>query len=79
MSIAPESPPPAPRSGFLTAVMVLVGIILLLPGLCAVIFGLGEFTGSSVDPTVMLLVLIGLALGAVGIWLIWNAIRGPRR
>ena len=38
----PASPPtgmPPPRSGCLTAFMVLVGIVLLLPGLCAVIFG----------------------------------------
>ena len=32
-------PPPPPRNGCLTAFMALVGIVLLLPGLCAVIFG----------------------------------------
>ena len=38
--IAPPSrhaPPPPPRSGCATALMVIVGIILLLPGLCAIL------------------------------------------
>jgi hypothetical protein len=56
--------------------MVIAGLILLLPGLCAVIFGANEFTSSGTDPVVRLLVMIGLALGALGIWLIWRAIRG---
>jgi hypothetical protein len=79
----PTSPPqpssPAQRSGCLTAFMILAGLILLLPGLCAVIFGIGEFSSSSTDPVVMTLVTVGLILGAVGIGMIWTAIRGRAR
>jgi hypothetical protein len=74
----PAPPPPDQRSGCLTAFMVIAGLILLLPGLCAVIFGAGELTGSSVDPTILVLVLFGLALGFGGVMLIWSAIRGRR-
>jgi hypothetical protein len=71
MSTVPETPPPAPprlpppaqRSGCLTAIMVVAGLIMLLPGLCAIIFGVGSLTGSSIDPTVLTLVVIGLAVG----------------
>jgi hypothetical protein len=83
MSITPESPspqlpPPARRSGCLTAFMVIAGLILLLPGLCAVFFGANEFTSPASDPVVTLLVVIGLALGALGVGMIWSAIRGRR-
>jgi hypothetical protein len=56
--------------------MVVAGLILLLPGLCAIFFGANEFTSWGNDPVVTLLVVIGLALGALGIWLIWGAVRG---
>jgi hypothetical protein len=55
--------------------MVIAGLILLLPGLCAIFFGANEFTSWGSDPLVTLLVMIGLALGALGIWLIWRAVR----
>jgi hypothetical protein len=58
--------------------MVIVGIILLLPGLCALIFGADALNASRPDPTVLTLVMIGLLVGAGGIFLIWAAIRGPR-
>jgi hypothetical protein len=82
----PNSPPPVPvrppvpppRSGCLIAFMVIVGIILLLPGLCAVIFGLGSMTNSHLEPTLMVLVLFGLMVGAAGIALIVAAVRGRR-
>jgi hypothetical protein len=80
MSQTPELPPPPPqqRSGCLTAFMIIAGLILLLPGLCALLFGFGEMTSSSTDPVVTLLVLIGLVLGGVGVGMIWTAIRGRR-
>jgi drug/metabolite transporter (DMT)-like permease len=71
--------PPAQRSGCLTAFMIIAGLILLLPGLCAAIFGLNEFTTSSTDPVVTVLVLIGLGLGGLGIGMIWRAVRGRTR
>jgi hypothetical protein len=84
MNTVPESPPPAPprppppaqRSGCLTALMVIAGLIMLLPGLCAIIFGVGSLTNSSVEPIVMVLVLLGLFVGFLGIMLIRAAVGG---
>jgi hypothetical protein len=72
------SPPPQ-RNGCLTAFMVLAGIAMLLPGLCALIFGGLSLGDSHVDSTVISLVLLGLLVGVGGILLIRAAIRGPRR
>ena len=75
----PMPPPPQQRSGCLVAFMIVTGLILLLPGLCALGFGYAELSSSSSDPLVSLLVLIGLVLGGVGVGMIWSAIRGRRR
>ena len=75
----PQLPPPQQRSGCLVAFMIVTGLILLLPGLCALGFGFAELNSSSTEPIVSLLVLIGLVLGAIGVGLIWSAIRGRRR
>jgi hypothetical protein len=72
-------PPPAERDGCLTALMVLVGIVLLLPGLCAVILGLAYFRDSHFDSSLMAIILLCLLVGFGGIMLIRAAIRGPRR
>ena len=69
-------PPPPGRNGCLTALMVLVGIILLLPGLCALLFGGAGIFSGRVDPGIMPFVLVGLITGAVGVALIVSAIRG---
>jgi hypothetical protein len=74
----PAMPPPSPRSGCLTAFMVIIGIILLLPGVCAVFFGVGNLTSSSPDSFVTTLVMLGLLIGVGGIALIVAAIRGRR-
>jgi drug/metabolite transporter (DMT)-like permease len=81
MSIAPEPPrvpPPAERSGCATAIMVAIGIILLLPGLCALIFGSMELSHRTMDPGLMSFIFLGLVVGAIGVLLIWGAIRGRR-
>jgi len=86
MSTVPESPPPEPpqlpppaqRHGCLTALMVIAGLIMLLPGLCAIIFGVGSLTGSSIEPIVTVLVLLGLCVGFLGIMLIRAAVKSPR-
>lgn len=75
---APPPPPPAQRHGCLTAIMVVVGLIMLLPGLCAIIFGIGSLTNSSVEPIVTVLVVLGLFVGFLGIMLIRAAVKGPR-
>jgi len=76
----PPGPPPAPpRRGCLTAIMAIAGIIMLLPGLCALLVGGGSlYTDGRVEPWIASLVFLGLALGACGIVLIWAAIRGRR-
>jgi hypothetical protein len=68
------------RNGCLTAFMVLVGIVLLLPGLCAVIFGVGSILDMQhYDSMFTVPILIGLLVGCAGILLIRAGIRGPRR
>jgi hypothetical protein len=59
--------------------MVIVGIILLLPGLCALIFGAATLKSASSEPVIGVLVLLGLMVGAFGVFLIAKAINGPRR
>jgi hypothetical protein len=57
--------------------MVIAGIIMLLPGLCALIFGAGSLFSSHPDSGFAPFVLVGL-LGFGGVMLIRAAIRGPR-
>jgi hypothetical protein len=80
MSDTPPSPPePQPRHGCLTALMVIVGIILLLPGLCALIFGVGSLTSrGGFDSGFVPFIVVGLIVGSVGVVLIRAAIRNPR-
>lgn len=75
---APVPTPPPARHGCVTALMVLVGLILLLPGLCAVIFGGAMLKEMLRDPSLTFLVLLGLAAGAGGIFLLRAAARKPR-
>jgi hypothetical protein len=74
----PGATPPGQRSGCLTAFMIVAGIILLLPGLCAVIFGVGSLAYMHFDQDVMGLVTLGLVIGFGGVMLIVSAIRGRR-
>ena len=77
---SPSAPPPeAPRSGCLTAIMVLSGIVMLLPGLCALIFGATFIAEPSGSGAFMPLVLLGLAIGFGGVMLIWSAVQGRPR
>jgi hypothetical protein len=84
MSTAPDSPPPIPpgppaqRHGCATAVMVIFGIVLVLPGLCAILFGVGALADHSLDPSLVVFIVIGVAVGFAGVMLIREAIRGPR-
>lgn len=64
----PRLPPPAQRSGCLTALMVVIGIILLLPGLCSLFFIFGGLIKSAED---VQFVAGLLALGALGVGLLW--------
>jgi len=84
MSDTPSSPPtppaqglpPGKRSGCLTANMVVIGITLLLPGLCSLIFVFGGLVKGADDIQVVAACLV---VGAIGVAVIWWAIRrrGP--
>jgi hypothetical protein len=70
----PPPLPPAQRSGCLTALMILIGAVLLLPGICALTF---VSSGMLADPTGLLILLVCLAIAAGGVALIWAALRRP--
>ena len=71
---------PPQRDGCLTALMILVGIVLLLPGLCALVFGVGSILDMQhYDSMFTAPILVGLLIGLGGVILIRFAIRGPRR
>ncbi|PIT00139.1 hypothetical protein TSA1_04695 [Bradyrhizobium nitroreducens] len=77
----PAVPPQKPqqRSGCLTAFMVISGIILLLPGLCALLFGgISISDGGKIDSDIAPLVFLGLVVGIGGVALIWAAIKGRK-
>jgi hypothetical protein len=84
MSVAPPShtPPPGdrpPRILALTLLMIVIGGILLLPGLCALAFGVPAIVSGSVAvsdlPLVLLIGVPCLAVSAGGIFLIRRALR----
>jgi hypothetical protein len=81
-SLPPEIPPGSPSrpreesSGCLTAILIVIGIILLLPGLCSLIFVFGGLVKSNDD---VLFVAGLMTVGAIGLAVIWWAIRGRRR
>jgi uncharacterized membrane protein HdeD (DUF308 family) len=75
----PRAPTPLPqRSGCLTGLMIVIGIILLLPGLCAIIFGGIALTEPRFDSSFLPSILFGVAVGIGGIFLIRAALRGPK-
>jgi len=72
--LPPSLLPPQQRSGCTEALMITAGIILLLPGLCALIFALGT-PGTLTSPPV----LFGLLVGCLGLVLLSLAERRGRR
>ena len=73
----PPGPPSRPQeeSGCLTAILIVIGIILLLPGLCSLIFVFGGLIKSAEDVQFVALLMM---IGASGVALIWWAIRRRR-
>jgi hypothetical protein len=69
--------PVARRSGWLTAFMILAGIVLLFPGLCVIFFVVLDWR-MALDSSLISVwaVCLGIAFG--GIMLIRAAVRGPR-
>lgn len=83
MTDIPRSPPPPPpppqeRNGCLTALLIAVGTIMLLPGICGVIIAGVDPHELIVDPNTLFAVLGLIAIGVGGIVLIWVAVRRPR-
>ena len=80
-SPAPRQRAPAPveqRSGCMAAFLILFGVVLLLPGLCAIILAsldLKEALSSSFLPVLV----VCLTIAAAGIMLIVVAVRSLRR
>ena len=61
------------RHPLLTILMVIAGVILLLPGICALAFsGAAFFSG---ETWLVILWIFCLLISAVGIWLIVKAFR----
>jgi hypothetical protein len=56
----------------MTAFLILLGILLILPGLCTVLL-MGQV---GADRGFATIALITLAIAAVGVWLITIAVRG---
>lgn len=81
-SPTPPAVPPQiqqPRSGCLTALMAIAGIFMLLPGLCALLFGgMAVVDGGRIPSDMALLVFLGLVIGIGGVVLIWAAIMGRK-
>jgi hypothetical protein len=75
----PPLAPPPQRHGCLTALMVIAGLILLLPGLCALVFGVGSLTSGGLERGILPFVLVGLLVGAGGVLMIRWAFRAPGR
>jgi hypothetical protein len=77
---SPPLPPPLPpeRSGCLTAFMVIFGIVLLLPGLCAALFSVSAIYGGQFRQVLdgSPIIIIGLLVGFAGIMLIRAASQG---
>jgi hypothetical protein len=71
----PRLPPPEQRSGCVTALMVVIGLILLLPGACSLFFIFGGLVKNAED---VQFVAILLMFGAAGVALLWLAIRGSK-
>jgi hypothetical protein len=83
MSDQLPAPPPGPRTPSLEVSILLfvIGVILLLPGLCALVFmvAYGTSGGSDIEPIFVVLWLICFGIAAGGIALIAHAVRRRRR
>jgi hypothetical protein len=73
----PAPTPPRPRSGCMVALMIVAGVILLLPGICALVILGGDPMEAVRDLNSAMALLGFLAIAAGGVALIWWAIRRP--
>ncbi|HLH89498.1 MAG TPA: hypothetical protein VKX28_13685 [Xanthobacteraceae bacterium] len=72
-------PPPANQpNGCLTAFLILVGVILLIPGVCGIILASQDGAELVRDQTALLIAGGLISLGVLGVVVIWLAIRAWR-
>ncbi|MFG3756801.1 hypothetical protein, partial [Klebsiella pneumoniae] len=73
----PAQPPQPARSGCLTAIMVIAGIIMLLPGLCSlVVGGIGLMSGGGIaDGMILGIFAVTFLIALLGALLIRAATR----
>ena len=74
----PPYQPPPEGGGCLTALLISIGILMLLPGLCAVLIVGFDPVHAFNDPTTASALIGFFAITAGGIALIWWAVRRPR-
>jgi len=74
-NVTQYDPPPPRRSGCLTALTIVLGLVLLLPGVCALAFVSSDPKGMLTDSTGLTLVIVCMAVAATGVALIWAAAR----
>ncbi|AWL92805.1 MULTISPECIES: DUF308 domain-containing protein [Bradyrhizobium] len=73
-----ETPPlPPSRSGCVTALMVMFGVILLLPGICALIFAFDQTQSSHFDTRFTPILALALLVAFAGVMLIRAARKRP--
>ncbi|MFB6459420.1 hypothetical protein [Bradyrhizobium tunisiense] len=73
-----ETPsPPSSRSGCATAFMVMFGVILLLPGICALIFAFDQTQSSHFDPRFIPVLVLAMVVAFAGVMLIRAARKRP--
>lgn len=75
---SPPTPSPDPRGGCLQVFAILLGLVLLLPGLCGIIIAGLDPHELMVDPNALFAVLGLIAFGGGGIALIWWAVTRRR-
>jgi hypothetical protein len=69
------TPPPDRLGGCAQVLAILVGLVLLLPGICGIFLAGLDPHELMVDPSMLLLVLGLIAVGVGGVALIWWAVR----
>jgi hypothetical protein len=74
----PAGTPNAP-SGCVSVLLVIIGIIMLLPGLCVVGFMIADRTLIPSEGSIVTLWIICLAISAVGIYVLIAVARRARR
>ncbi|MCK1358642.1 DUF308 domain-containing protein [Bradyrhizobium sp. 199] len=73
-----ETPPSSSsRSGCVTALMVMFGIVLLLPGICALIFAFDQTQSSHFDTRFIPVLVLALLVAFAGVMLIRAARKRP--